>query len=64
MNYNHVPKFTVILGQYRADYSVDCWKLTMNSLDLRVGRESILPKLATDSTLLVPTEWNSEMAVL
>ena len=64
INYNHVPKFTVFLGQYRAGYNCSRSKLTMDSLDLCVGRKSILPELAADATLLVTTKWNSEMRIL
>ena len=64
INYNHVPKFTVFLGQYRAGYIVSHSKLTMDSLDLCVGRESILAKLATDATLFVTPEWDSEVGIL
>jgi hypothetical protein len=64
INYNHVPKFTVFLGQYRAGYNCSRSKLTMDSLDLCVGRKSILAKLAADATLFVATEWDSEVGVL
>lgn len=64
--YNQVPKLTAIICQcyvnsHKASRNS---KLTMHSLDLCVGRKSVLPKLATNTTLLVASEGNTEVTVL
>lgn len=65
--YNQVPKLTAIICQRHIRCSVtirDQRELTMHSFDLCVSRKSVLPKLATNATLLVASEGNAKVAVL